>query len=52
MMEIFKSRTTSIGSKEKQEDPSLIERGIFVNREAPEYCQEYQNIIERASKGR
>jgi 2-oxoglutarate ferredoxin oxidoreductase subunit beta len=52
MMEMFKTRTTPIASKEKQEDPSLIERGVFVNREAPEYCEEYHHIIERATKGR
>jgi len=52
MMEKFRTQTTLIGSREKQADSSLIERGIFVDREAPEYCQEYQNIIERATKGK
>jgi 2-oxoglutarate ferredoxin oxidoreductase subunit beta len=50
MMEKFKTRTTPINSKKKQEDPSLIERGVFVKKEMPEYCQEYQRIIERAMK--
>jgi len=51
MMEKLKSKTTPIGSKAKQEDPSLIERGVFVKKEKPEYCAEYQKIIERAMKG-
>ena len=50
MMENLKTRTTPIGSKAKQENPSLIERGIFVKKEMPEYCSEYQRIVERAMK--
>jgi 2-oxoglutarate ferredoxin oxidoreductase subunit beta len=50
MMEKFKTMTTPIGSKAKQENPSLIERGVFVKKEMPEYCDEYQKIIERAMK--
>ena len=52
MMENLKTRTTTIGSKAKQENPSLIERGIFVKKEMPEYCAEYQRIVERAMKGK
>jgi 2-oxoglutarate ferredoxin oxidoreductase subunit beta len=52
MMERLKNNTTPIGSKAKQENPSLIERGIFVKKEMPEYCAEYQKIIERAMKGK
>ena len=51
-MENLKTRTTPIGSKAKQENPSLIERGIFVKKELPEYCAEYQRIVERAMKGK
>ncbi|MDD5100830.1 MAG: 2-oxoacid:ferredoxin oxidoreductase subunit beta [Syntrophales bacterium] len=51
MMDNLKTGTTPIGSKAKQENPSLIERGIFVKKEMPEYCAEYQKIIERAMKG-
>ena len=51
MMGRLKTTTTPIGSKAKQENPSLIERGIFVKKEMPEYCAEYQKIIERAMKG-
>jgi len=48
MMENYKKNTTPIGSKAKKEHPELIERGIFVQTELPEYCQEYDKVIERA----
>jgi len=51
LMEYYKKNTTSIGSKAKTENPDLIERGIFVKEDKPEYCMEYDNIIERAMKG-
>lgn len=52
MMERLKTITTPIGSKAKQENPALIERGVFVKKERPEYCAEYQKVIERAMKGK
>lgn len=52
MMEIYKSRTVKKGSKKLDKDPSLIQRGIFVdNEQAPEYCREYEKIVEKAMKG-
>jgi 2-oxoglutarate ferredoxin oxidoreductase subunit beta len=48
MMDLFKRNTTPRGSKAKQENPELIERGIFVQKDIPEYCSEYDKIIERA----
>ena len=48
MMNLYKERTTPIGSKAKQENPDLIERGIFVQSLRPEYCEEYDKVIERA----
>jgi len=48
MMENYKNNTTPIGSKAKKENPDLIERGVFVQKEIPEYCSEYDKIIERA----
>ena len=51
MMERMKDITTPIGSKAKKENPDLIERGVFVNEDKPEYCSEYNKIIERAMKG-
>jgi len=51
MMKGYKDNTTSIGSKAKKENPDLIERGIFVQEELPEYCSEYDKIIATAQKG-
>lgn len=51
MLERMKDITTPIGSKAKKENPDLIERGVFVNEDKPEYCSEYSKIIERAMKG-
>ncbi|NLZ17705.1 MAG: 2-oxoacid:ferredoxin oxidoreductase subunit beta [Desulfobulbaceae bacterium] len=50
MLQTFKERTVPVGSPKKQEDPSLIERGIFVNIERPEYCDEYQKLLERTQE--
>ncbi len=52
MMERLKARATPIGSKEKQENPELIEVGVFVDKEIPEYCSEYDGVIERARQGK
>jgi len=52
MMQWFKDNTTPAGSKAKQENPALIERGIFVQKEMPEYCKAYDQVIERAQKGK
>jgi 2-oxoglutarate/2-oxoacid ferredoxin oxidoreductase subunit beta len=51
MLKRYKENTTPIGSKAKKENPDLIERGIFVQKEMPEYCSEYDKIIEMAMKG-
>ncbi|KPA16437.1 2-oxoglutarate synthase [Candidatus Magnetomorum sp. HK-1] len=51
MMESYKSSTTPIGSKASQENPDLIERGVFLQKEMPEYCNEYNAIIEKINKG-
>jgi 2-oxoglutarate ferredoxin oxidoreductase subunit beta len=48
MMESYNKNTTPIGSKAKKENPDLIERGIFIQKEMPEYCSEYDKIIEKA----
>ncbi|MEJ5357701.1 MAG: 2-oxoacid:ferredoxin oxidoreductase subunit beta [Desulfobacterales bacterium] len=51
MVKWLKDHTTPVGSKAKQENPELIERGIFVDVEAPEYCEEYSRLVERAMGG-
>jgi 2-oxoglutarate ferredoxin oxidoreductase subunit beta len=50
MMNWFKDHTVPVGSAKKEKDPSLIERGIFVQKELPEYCSEYEKIIARAQR--
>jgi 2-oxoglutarate/2-oxoacid ferredoxin oxidoreductase subunit beta len=50
MMTQLKEMTTPIGSKAKEKNPALIERGIFVQKEVPEYCAQYDEIIARAQK--
>jgi 2-oxoglutarate ferredoxin oxidoreductase subunit beta len=52
MMKRMKEITVPIGSKKKAENPELIERGIFVQADKPEYCAEYNKIIDRAMGGR
>ena len=49
MIQSFRDSTTPIGSKKKEEHPELIERGIFVHEELPEYCESYDQVIERAT---
>jgi 2-oxoglutarate ferredoxin oxidoreductase subunit beta len=51
MVNWYKDNTTRIGSKAKQENPDLIERGIFVQEERPEYCRQYEAVVEKAMKG-
>nr|MDJ0785116.1 2-oxoacid:ferredoxin oxidoreductase subunit beta [Desulfosarcinaceae bacterium] len=48
MMTQLKENTTPIGSKAKQANPELIERGIFVQKDVPEYCAQYDEVIKRA----
>ncbi len=52
MMEAYKTNTVKIGSKKLEDNPHLIQRGIFVeDTDVPEYCEAYDQIIERAMKG-
>ncbi len=51
MMEAFKRNTVPIGSKKKEDNPELLERGIFVQKDVPEYCAEYDKIIQRVTGG-
>lgn len=52
MMKRMKAQTVPIGSKQKADNPELIERGVFVQADRPEYCSEYDKIIARAMGGR
>ncbi len=48
MMEHYKNSTVRVGSKKIEKNPDLIERGVFVEKESPEYCSEYDKIIQKA----
>ncbi len=48
MLEFQKNTTAKLGSKALEKDPTLIPRGIFVDNDSPEYCQEYDKIIQKA----
>ncbi len=48
MMELYKNNTVKIGSKKLEANPDLIERGIFVQNDIPNYSREYDKIIKRA----
>ena len=53
MMEGYKNNTVKIGSKKLEENPNLIQRGIFVEKtDVPEYCEAYDRIIQTAMKGK
>ena len=51
MMKHYKENTTPVGSAAKQENPKLIERGVFVRETRPEYCSAYDDIMRRAREG-
>jgi len=46
MLEGFRDATAPVGSKKALENPALMERGIFVEEERPEYSGEYSALIE------
>jgi 2-oxoglutarate ferredoxin oxidoreductase subunit beta len=53
MMEGYKNNTVKIGSKKLEDNPNLIQRGIFVEKtDVPEYCEAYDKIIQTAMKGK
>lgn len=45
MMKSYKDGTAPIGSKKSKEHPELIERGIFVEEERPEYVDSYLALV-------
>jgi len=45
MLEQYRDGTAPIGSKKGTENPDLIQRGIFVEEERPEYSGEYSILV-------
>jgi 2-oxoglutarate ferredoxin oxidoreductase subunit beta len=52
MLKVLQKTTTPIGSQAKEENPELVERGVFVRKELPEYCEAYDTVIARAKEKR
>jgi 2-oxoglutarate ferredoxin oxidoreductase subunit beta len=50
MMNSYKEGTTTIGSKKKTEHPELIERGIFLEEERPEYSAAYSALVKKSQE--
>ena len=50
MLNSFRESTAPAGSKKKEENPELIERGIFVREERPEYTSTYLEFVERCRR--
>lgn len=48
MLELQKTNTAPIGSKSLEENPHLLARGIFRQDERPEYCEEYDKVVQSA----
>ncbi len=47
MVEWYRDHTWQRGSKPKETEGEMIEIGIFVDEERPEYCDEYRKILDR-----
>ena len=54
MLNSYKEGTVPIGSEKLKSNPDLIERGIFIEEDRPEYCEEYIRTITdaQARKGK
>ena len=48
MLAIYKDNTAKVGSKALEENPTLIPRGVFIDEERPEYCEEYDKQLATA----
>jgi 2-oxoglutarate ferredoxin oxidoreductase subunit beta len=46
MLEYYKDHTVPIGSSALDTTPGLMERGVFVNEDRPEYCEAYQRCAQ------
>jgi 2-oxoglutarate ferredoxin oxidoreductase subunit beta len=49
MITAYRDTTVPIGSEKKQANPELIERGVFVDIDLPEYCEAYAEMVGRAT---
>ncbi len=49
MLDHFRQQTVARGAKRSRERPDLMQRGIFVEEERPEYCEQYDALVAKAS---
>ena len=52
MLTQFKEQTAKVGSRQIDEQSQLIPRGVFVEEQRPEYCDQYAQVIQRAQAGK
>ena len=50
MLKLMRDGTAPLGSEALAKNPELIPRGIFVDRDEPEYCESYEAIIQAAEE--
>jgi len=50
IMESFQEKTVKLGSKKAKTSPELIERGIFVKENQPEYVESYLALTKQLQK--
>lgn len=50
MMEQFRDNTAPIGSSKLEANPNLTLRGVFVDIEKPEYCEEYAKVVAQSQQ--
>ncbi|MFW5827233.1 MAG: 2-oxoacid:ferredoxin oxidoreductase subunit beta [Alkalispirochaeta sp.] len=48
MIRRYKEETAKVGSSALEETDGLVARGVFVDDERPEYCDQYAEVIRRA----
>jgi 2-oxoglutarate ferredoxin oxidoreductase subunit beta len=50
IMKAFQEETVKAGSKKRKHSPELIQRGIFVQEDQPEYVESYQDLTATLQK--
>lgn len=49
MLTAFRTGTARIGSRQLENNPELIPRGVFLEEDRPEYCDRYEEMLDRAA---
>lgn len=48
MLEYLNETTVKLGTKKATENRELVKRGVFVERQSPEYCSQYLQLVRKA----